>query len=49
MILIKFKLDSLIFSSGMLAIEHIKMKLKDKNLKVKVIFMDCNMPDLDGF
>jgi CheY-like chemotaxis protein len=32
-----------------MAIEHIQQKIIQKNMQIKIIFMDCNMPDLDGF
>ena len=32
-----------------MAIDHIEQKIIQKNMQIKIIFMDCNMPDLDGF
>ena len=49
MIFIKFSIESKIFSSGKMAIDHLEQKIIQKNMQVKIIFMDCNMPDMDGF
>ena len=49
MIFIKFTIESKIFSSGKMAIEHIEQKINQKKMHIKIIFMDCSMPDMDGF
>ena len=58
MIKIKFKIESLTASSGEAALDHLKQRIQQNqdnegcdssDTPFKIDFMDCNMPEMDGF